>query len=666
MDTPNASNGLLLLASAAKTVTEKKRRCRDPLAPSARELRYSEVSQVQDFYFNQQRSPKTPAFEANVSRKNTMSSIAAVNARRPIEQPIQNLSFSSPDVVERISHEQRRLAIYSVFYSCYGGVDKEFWASNGVIVGIMNRLGIPRGSRQSVENVLDDILLARSEDRTYDPSSKLKNCGRQRAIIEGSSEETLLLRCQEHEMSITQTTCLINEIRASAIPPFEALSWSAVASFVRNSPLIHKSKREFQKCGSRDPESLWAKARVGLCSQFYKQLMLGVQQDPIAGQYEHDISLLELDGEEMTVPLQLHAIAWWDEHHKKCILGPVCKRETRIWQDDAGAPTKQEDGGVLPNKKRKTSAKFVQEARGCFGVAMRRNDEGYEGVRAAPFNYSGRTVVGVKNFVSRCNEEMRRVKQLKGRWGQSGEGYPERYPLPLDYMVFVRAEVSKSFCCITDIMDHVVAESTKIYANTPVANTFMLFHVGLSTWWEKEAQEYLATLGFRDRQLTSLGATNRGSAYYEGKLVGNSPELCRGLDAHGFSDLETSIHYHVSLTRMMYDEGDPRKFLTGTPKEMWSTMERCWQVEPTSERIVEDVLAFPRVLRVIINAKGCVVADDQLRSGRRYVAVDERSELKHKPRDSQRKSTIRKSARVCHPDAEGAKILLVTTITTTI
>jgi hypothetical protein len=63
------------------------------------------VSQVQDFYFNQQRSPKTPAFEANISRKNIAISIAAVNARQPIEQPIQNLSFSSPDVVEHISDE---------------------------------------------------------------------------------------------------------------------------------------------------------------------------------------------------------------------------------------------------------------------------------------------------------------------------------------------------------------------------------------------------------------------------------------------------------------------------------------------------------------------------------------------------------------------------------
>jgi hypothetical protein len=74
--------------------------------------------------------------------------------------------------------------------------------------------------------------------------------------------------------------------------------------------------------------------------------MLGVLQDPIANQYAHDILPLKLEGEAINVPLQLHAIAWWDEHHKKCILGPMCKRETRIWQDADGVPCKFEDGGL--------------------------------------------------------------------------------------------------------------------------------------------------------------------------------------------------------------------------------------------------------------------------------------------------------------------------------
>jgi hypothetical protein len=46
MDTPNSLDGLLLLASAATTVTEKKKRSRDPLAPTVHELRCSEVSQA--------------------------------------------------------------------------------------------------------------------------------------------------------------------------------------------------------------------------------------------------------------------------------------------------------------------------------------------------------------------------------------------------------------------------------------------------------------------------------------------------------------------------------------------------------------------------------------------------------------------------------------------
>jgi hypothetical protein len=38
-------------------------------------------------------------------------------------------------------------------------------------------------------------------------------------------------------------------------------------------------------------------------------------------------------------------------------------------------------------------------------------------------------------------------------------------------------------------------------------------------------------------------------------------------------------------------------------------MSRCWQVDPTSERIVEDIEGFSRVLDIIIEHSGCVVPD---------------------------------------------------------
>jgi hypothetical protein len=49
--------------------------------------------------------------------------------------------------------------------------------------------------------------------------------------------------------------------------------------------------------------------------------------------------------------------------------------------------------------------------------------------------------------------------------------------------------------------------------------------------------------------------------------------------------------------------------LLGTPSQVWKTMEKCWSLEPTSQRIIEDIDAFPRVLQKIIEINGCAVKD---------------------------------------------------------
>ena len=73
-------------------------------------------------------------------------------------------------------------------------------------------------------------------------------------------------------------------------------------------------------------------------------------------------------------------------------------------------------------------------------------------------------------------------------------------------------------------------------------------------------------------------------------------------------------------------------------------MKRAWQVDATSERIVEDIQAFSMTVRKIIEAKGCVVKDEFLRTGRRARRSDGQGNLKHKPRKSQRKARM-----VFHP-----------------
>ena len=92
--------------------------------------------------------------------------------------------------------------------------------------------------------------------------------------------------------------------------------------------------------------------------------------------------------------------------------------------------------------------------------------------------------------------------------------------------------------------------------------------------------------------------------------------------------------------------------LLGTPQAVSSTLLKCWTIAPTSERIIEDISAFPRVLGKIVAAEGCVVKDEFLRTGRRARRADGNGLLKNKPRASQRKATLK--AAPLHPDCQAA------------
>jgi hypothetical protein len=153
--------------------------------------------------------------------------------------------------------------------------------------------------------------------------------------------------------------------------------------------------------------------------------------------------------------------------------------------------------------------------------------------------------------------------------------------------------------------------------------------------------------GFKHRQIQCLGPTNVNNRY-KNKVVGDSPEFCRALDSHGFADLCVSMRYHCSLTST-YAHDDPQRFNMGTIPEVWRTMTRCWEVDPSSERIVEDILALPRVLERVIAARGCCVQDEFLRTVRRHRSADGTRDLDRKPNMKQRKQTL--TARACHPDA---------------
>ena len=110
---------------------------------------------------------------------------------------------------------------------------------------------------------------------------------------------------------------------------------------------------------------------------------------------------------------------------------------------------------------------------------------------------------------------------------------------------------------------------------------------GLSACWEASAQAHMKARGFEHRQIREITLGTR----YEGKIVGDSPEMSRALDFLGFADLKAAILSYVSFTSN-FDNDDPRKFNLGTPDAVFSCIERAFSVAPTSKRIVEDIPWF--------------------------------------------------------------------------
>jgi hypothetical protein len=84
----------------------------------------------------------------------------------------------------------------------------------------------------------------------------------------------------------------------------------------------------------------------------------------------------------------------------------------------------------------------------------------------------------------------------------------------------------------------------------------MIYHDGLKQWWTKFAPAYMKARGYENRQLRILHGTygepvKKVHKWYYGTLVGQSPEICRALDAHGFVDLDRVCALYCALVSLL-------------------------------------------------------------------------------------------------------------------
>ena len=389
------------------------------------------------------------------------------------------------------------------------------------------------------------------------------------------------------------------------------------------------NNRGKKKTGKTDQETKWAKARLALCTQLKYQLEIA-RRKRNAGTSRHD---------KAWVRMALEQIMFVDEKHMKCVLGNTSRKEWRFYVDkntihdpDNYIFVEEDDpNGELIARSPNTVGKFMKECRGVFGVMMKKPSRRFKGFTMKPYNYTGRKVVGPKHYEKEMNKEINRVKTMKSVIKGSGHAWsvanltrtpngpihanPYQARYPNTWEVELKKAVNRTFCNITDIMDHIIDEGNRLYADTIYKDNWIIWHDMLSQWWTPEAQAHMASRGMQHRQVKALGKTNALSKRYKGKLIGDSPELMP-LDNNLFADLMNACKWNQAATRYLGND-DPRKFKRGTPEEAWSTMIRSWEYGIKSRRIVEDIQKLTYSISEIIKKEGAVVHFEGQRKGRR-------------------------------------------------
>jgi len=357
-----------------------------------------------------------------------------------------------------ITEESRRGAIAHYYADVLQMEDPESWdGPDGTISTILRELSL--GSRSMIRRVLDDVWGRSLRGEQYDPSKKTNSGGQNKLILPGSVEEEILALAIESNQGFTSATHQVNEYRRTLVPSPGDVGRSAVRSaHLRLKPVITPVLDSKQ--GSFDESSAWAVARLMFVLQLLVRfgLMSGVAAwfyvDPTgaaaaaAASASGAVAGMAAAGTP-TLPayfnisligtLSIHQIAFWDETHKKQVIGGhghdghSSRTQTRYRRGPTG---KLDPNGELADRLTQLKVKYVKESRFCFGVAWVKyllGEEGGVGVRAKPLDYSEKWVVTRREYDLHMDEEIARVKtKVKGDgapWVTGKRGADELFTL---------------------------------------------------------------------------------------------------------------------------------------------------------------------------------------------------------------------------------------------
>jgi hypothetical protein len=272
--------------------------------------RYENVSQIKRYWLagkglsnNQQvgvSNHKKAHFAGDESHKGVEASLLTPE---PLEVP----KVASHD---GIPQKLRRSAI-SFFYKLYFRFTTSIEAA---VTSIMTLCRIPRGSRDSVRNIIKELRV--QEEEPSQPANKSRPW--QQIIKDDSVESVLVCTLVQRGIGGAEIASIINErwiLAALELDPavdpstVRQVSKDAIYAFISRSPFVQKYRRTTKKTGSTDNASQWARNRVIQCNHYLREMSLSYDIRPWP---QHHL------------PLIVEEVVWFDEKHKQCVLGLHC------------------------------------------------------------------------------------------------------------------------------------------------------------------------------------------------------------------------------------------------------------------------------------------------------------------------------------------------------
>jgi hypothetical protein len=362
---------------------------------------------------------------------------------------VRTILQATSDNCATLNAQATRLAIAYHYIKVLGAPSPEDWdGRDGTVRLIRTVLKIPSNSSGRVREILTQVHDCHCLGTQYTGERRSEGeLGRKVLIKKTSVEAQIIADAVEDGMSMAMAHALVNKhCYEGGLEPY---SLSAVRTLILSlepvvTPLVKL------KQGDTDPDSAWSRARYNWVLQLLIRFGLFVYlgSPPPRASNEVPVASSNLDFINVTtatatttttttvenipetatssIPdcfnknkmtkLSMYQIVWWDESHQVCKLatdGNGKKNQVRFHRDPTG---KLDPNGSLKDPHKELRVKYEKEVRlglGCAATKCRSTNR-VEGKRCKAFCYSGKVVLSIKDYRDKKNEEIKRVKLLKG------------------------------------------------------------------------------------------------------------------------------------------------------------------------------------------------------------------------------------------------------------